>query len=141
MIDGKNRAIVVKLNDPKIPEKDRKPVARALFKVLLNPTTNTVVLFIEKLYCTNEIDGSEARKAILNMAIQRASAIAQYINVDLVAEPSMAPNNKDPYPYAIQSLGGPAEFDYNDIQLEGGSPAFTIDANYARLITKYRLNE
>jgi hypothetical protein len=128
LIDGKNRAIVIKQQKANTADKDVKMVGRALFKLLLDDEQN-VVLYLEKTYVDEtQIKKQDADAMLLSMAKQRAREISQYLNIKLLAAESTNFAEGVPSGSDLHSLGGPAPFDYNDTELEGGPPAFTIDS-------------
>jgi hypothetical protein len=129
LIDGKNRAIIIKAQNPQ-NWKDRIIVARAVFKILTDGRGN-VALFVEKSYFSpgSGIDENEANNRILMMAQQRAKAIAQHMKIKpqlLVSTMESYRLSGKNYSGTLKSLGGPAEFDYNDSALEAGPSAYEI---------------
>ncbi|MEW9700183.1 hypothetical protein [Paenibacillus sp. SI8] len=127
LIDGKNRAIVIKKSDPEKANKDKQIIARALFKILLDDNEN-VILYLEKPYVSNQIDQNEAEYMLLEMAKMRAADISNYLDVKLLIPGNTYANTDGAkYPNNVHSLGGPAPLDYNDTELSSGPSSYTID--------------
>lgn len=133
LIDGKNRALVIKKVDPKKKQRDvdNRIVGRALFKLLVNDQGENV-LYIEKVYTDNtQIDIDQAKALLLQMAKKRAAEMAKHLaDLHLLSTNQNAFTQTARYDQSIHSLGGPAPFDYNDTVLENGPPNFTIDQSH-----------
>ena len=127
LLDGKNRAIVVK-RPPEGREVDQKIMARAVFRLLYNETDKRLVLFVEKPYYSHQIDEDFARKEIMTMAEARAEAIAKHVHVDLTKSSWEGSGAK--YRHPVKSLGGPATWEYLD---SGGGPTpstYTVEPGF-----------
>jgi len=66
LLDGKNRAIVIK----RAADRHEPILARAVYRILRGPT-GRIVLYIEKPYFSNQIEEGLARRAIVDMARAR----------------------------------------------------------------------
>lgn len=97
LLDGKNRALVVKNGAGKI-------VARAILRLLWDDRTKKPILFQEKIY--PEVLDKTIETAINKACQQRAKVL----NLPLL---SATPTNS-PYPNPVHSLGGKAPSEYVD---------------------------
>lgn len=114
LIDGKNRAIVVKDNKGKMR-------ARAIFRLLWDKKTDKAVLFLEHTYPKYGLDPAVA-KAIEKAAMHRSASL----NLDLLSD---KPTNRL-YPNTIFSLGGRAPSEYVDSGGGVETPVFSLERKY-----------
>ncbi len=104
VLDGKNRAIVVK-------NKQGKIVARSVLRILWDPQKKEPVLFMEKLYT------SQNNPALDQMVWEGCQQKARAMDLPLVVAGSkdFPGREKSPiYPGVLESLGGPVPFEYVD---------------------------
>lgn len=143
MLDGKNRAIVVKdpktgTIDPKtgkIDPKTCKIVARSLMRLLWDAENKTPVLFQERLYFNLGVP--DRAKAAIDLMFSRR---AKQLQVPLVKSlPDLNDNAAlatiPRYPKDLSSLNSPAPFEYVDAARQGVTNGkYTIPASAIQFI-------
>jgi len=115
MMDGKNRLIAVKKPGGAL-------AARSILRMLWDPKEEKPVLLMERIYPSNTSD--QFREVLMKMALGRARALG----LDLV---SKEVGEGDSYPGTIESLGGPAPYEYCDAS-NGVNPEsrFKVDSTH-----------
>ncbi len=98
LLDGKNKAIVIKGEDGKI-------VARSMLRLLWDDKNQKPILLQERLY-SNVMDKT-VEEAVDSWAKTRAKALG----LTLVSKERGSGKS---YPGAVKSLGGPVPFEYSD---------------------------
>lgn len=114
LLDGKNRAVVVK-------DREGKIVARCILRLLIDQKTEKPVLFQEQIYYNLGYETIAAQ--LINKMCKRR---AQKLNLPLLAN---ADEGLKSYPNPIISLGGPSPFEYVDAlqDIQKKSSIFTIE--------------
>ncbi len=110
ILDGKNRAIVVK-------DKKGKIIARSVLRILWDPDKKKPVLFMEKIYRTKNQDASVVNALVVKLCEQKA----RFMNLPLVACHGDYLDSSSLYPGKLEALGGPVPFEYADAA--GGAQA------------------
>ena len=119
LIDGKNRMLAIKDETGRIR-------MRAIFRVLWDERKRQPVLFMEQIY--PEVAQKDLRKAICDYAILRAKEL----NLTLLTK-NWNEQGSHIYASPINSLGGPAPFEYVDA-LKGIKPDSSFEIKDAYIL-------
>jgi len=121
ILDGKNKLMLIK-------DSDKKIVGRVILRILWDKATQKPVLFMERLY------KQRADQPFEQPIFEACKAKAKQMGLPLLASRKDYPGltqNQPIYPNSIQSLEGPAPYEYvdalGDIQLHG---AFDVPGCY-----------
>jgi len=121
LLDGKIRLMVAR------EKSSGKIIGRVILRILLDENENPV-LFIERLYTRNDVNEELIREHIFEGCKQKAQSMGVALTASVEDYRDL---NAKIYPGALESLGGPAPYEYVDALIgiqEGG--VYTIPKSY-----------